>query len=86
MSVGDGMAVQAMMNGVPFIPSTTASETPGNAASSAAGNSTGTGASSATQTAVAGSTSSSPGDSRQAPSAQIAAMLACAVLTVLADG
>jgi len=86
MSVGDGMAVQAMMNGVPFIPSTTVIGTPGNAASSSpAGNSTGTdtGSGSVTQTAVPGSTSSSAGNSQQAPSAQIAEMFACAVLVLL---
>ncbi|KAG6364434.1 hypothetical protein INS49_006035 [Diaporthe citri] len=87
MSVGDGMAVQAAMNDVPFIPSTTVSGTPGNAASSPAGNGTGTGAGtgSATQTAAPGSTSSR-GDGRAAPSVQIAALLACAVLILVAAG
>lgn len=82
------MVVQAAMNGVPFIPSTTVSGTPGNAASSPAGNGTGTGTGtgSATQTAVPESTSSSRGDGRLAPSIQIAAMLACAVLILVADG
>lgn len=84
MSVGDGMLVQATMNGVPFIPSTTVSGTPGNAASSPAGDSTGTatGSGSATQTAAPGRTSSSQGDSRSTPSVQVAAMFACAVLAL----
>ncbi|KAJ0104395.1 hypothetical protein J7T55_011180 [Diaporthe amygdali] len=89
MSVGDGMAVQAMMNGVPFIPSPspTATGVPGDAASSSAGNSTGTGTGtgSVTQTAVAGNTSASRGDILLAPSSQIAAILACAVLLLLVD-
>ncbi|KAL1857701.1 hypothetical protein Daus18300_010221 [Diaporthe australafricana] len=84
MSVGDGMAVQAMMNGVPFVPSPAASGLPGNAASSSAGNATAveTGAGSPTQTTLAGSTSSR-GDSQPAPSFQIAAMVACSVLLLM---
>lgn len=82
------MVVQAAMNGVPFIPSTTVSGTPGTAVSSPAvnGTGTGTGTGSATQTAVPGSTSSSRGEGQISPPAQIAAMLACAVLILLADG
>lgn len=89
MSIGDGMAVQAMMNGVPFIPSTTVSGVPGSATSSparapAGGNGTETGAGSATQTVAPGSTSSSGGDGQKA-SVQIAAILVGAVLALLVD-
>lgn len=90
MSTGDGMAVQAMMNGVPFILSTTVSGVPGSATSSparapAGGNGTETGAGSASQIAVPGSTSSSAGDDQKAPSVQIAAILVGAVLALLVD-
>ncbi|POS76578.1 hypothetical protein DHEL01_v205036 [Diaporthe helianthi] len=89
MSVGDGMAVQAMMNGVPFIPSTTVSGIPGSATSSPAripaGNGTGNGAGSATQDEAPGSTSASAGHSQPAPSARIAAVLACGLLALLVD-
>jgi hypothetical protein len=84
MSVGDGMAVQAMMNGVPFIPSTTVSGTPGNAASSPPvvnGTGTGAGPGSATQTPRI---STNAGDGQQTSAAHVVLVLACAVMALLA--